>query len=200
MRALHHSGARMGCGSAMTGLFTRNRLIGLGLAAFIAVIDQFVKWYVVGPLNLRVVRNIELLPFFDLTYLENRGISLGLLQATNMEMRWILVGLTALIALVVLVWMMREKVLGDIIGLAMILGGAIGNIQDRYTLGYVIDYADLHIGTFRPFLVFNVADAAITIGVVIILARSLFLSEKEEDPAVETVKNTDGANVPAENQ
>ena len=200
MRALHYGGARMGCGSAMTGLFTRNRLIGLGLAAFIAVIDQFVKWYVVGPLNLRVVRNIELLPFFDLTYLENRGISLGLLQATNMEMRWILVGLTALIALVVLVWMMREKVLGDIIGLAMILGGAIGNIQDRYTLGYVIDYADLHIGTFRPFLVFNVADAAITIGVVIILARSLFLSEKEEDTAVETVKNTDGANVPAENQ
>ena len=200
MRALHHGGARMGCGSAMTSLFTRNRLIGLGLAAFIAVIDQFVKWYGVGPLNLRVVRNIELLPFFDLTYLENRGISLGLLQATNMEMRWILVGLTALIALVVLVWMMREKVLGDIIGLAMILGGAIGNIQDRYTLGYVIDYADLHIGTFRPFLVFNVADAAITIGVVIILARSLFLSEKEEDTAVETVKNTDGANVPAENQ
>ena len=200
MRTLHHGGARMGCGSAMTGLFTRNRLIGLGLAAVIAVIDQFVKWYVVGPLNLRVVRNIELLPFFDLTYLENRGISLGLLQATNMEMRWILVGLTALIALVVLVWMMREKVLGDIIGLAMILGGAIGNIQDRYTLGYVIDYADLHIGTFRPFLVFNVADAAITIGVVIILARSLFLSEKEEDTAVETVKNTDGANVPAEKQ
>ena len=200
MRALHHGGARMGCGGAMTGLFTRNRLIGLGLAAFIAVIDQFVKWYVVGPLNLRVVRNIELLPFFDLTYLENRGISLGLLQATNMEMRWILVGLTALIALVVLVWMMREKVLGDIIGLAMILGGAIGNIQDRYTLGYVIDYADLHIGTFRPFLVFNVADAAITIGVVIILARSLFLGEKEEDTAVKTVKNTDGANVPAENQ
>ena len=200
MRAVHHGGERMGCGGAMTGLFTRNRLIGLGLAAFIAVIDQFVKWYVVGPLNLRVVRNIELLPFFDLTYLENRGISLGLLQATNMEMRWILVGLTALIALVVLVLMMREKVLGDIIGLAMILGGAIGNIQDRYTLGYVIDYADLHIGTFRPFLVFNVADAAITIGVVIILARSLFLGEKEEDTAVKTVKNTDGANVPAENQ
>ena len=200
MRAVHHGGERMGCGRTMTGLFTRNRLIGLGLAAFIAVIDQFVKWYVVGPLNLRVVRNIELLPFFDLTYLENRGISLGLLQATNMEMRWILVGLTALIALVVLVLMMREKVLGDIIGLAMILGGAIGNIQDRYTLGYVIDYADLHIGTFRPFLVFNVADAAITIGVVIILARSLFLGEKEEDTAVKTVKNTDGANVPAENQ
>lgn len=176
----------------MSALFTRNRLIGLGFAAFIAVIDQLVKWYVIGPLNLRFVRNIELLPFFDLTYVENRGISLGMLQATNMEMRWILVGVTALIAIIVLVWMMRERLLGDIMGLAMILGGAIGNIQDRYTLGYVIDYADLHIGTFRPFLVFNIADAAITIGVVIILARSLFLSEKDD--------NSDAEAVPSENK
>ena len=165
----------------MSNLFTRNRLIGLGFAIFIAAVDQLVKWYVVGPLNLRNVRNIDLLPFFDLTYVENRGISLGMLQATNMEMRWLLVGMTALIGLVVLIWMMREKILGDILGLSLILGGAIGNIYDRYVFGYVIDYADLHIGTFRPFLVFNIADAAITIGVVIILARSLFVREKDED-------------------
>ena len=165
----------------MSNLFTRNRLIGLGFAIFIAAVDQLVKWYVVGPLNLRNVRNIELLPFFDLTYVENRGISLGMLQATNMEMRWLLVGMTALIGLVVLVWMMREKILADILGLSLILGGAIGNIYDRYIFGYVIDYADLHIGTFRPFLVFNIADAAITIGVVIILARSLFVREKDDE-------------------
>ena len=156
-------------------------LIGLGFAILIAAVDQLVKWYVVGPLNLRNVRNIDLLPFFDLTYVENRGISLGMLQATNMEMRWLLVGMTALIGLVVLIWMMREKILGDILGLSLILGGAIGNIYDRYVFGYVIDYADLHIGTFRPFLVFNVADAAITIGVVIILARSLFVREKDDE-------------------
>ncbi|QUL37378.1 signal peptidase II [Erythrobacter sp. JK5] len=175
----------------MSEWFTRNRVIGLALAAFIAVIDQVVKWYVIGPLALRSQPNkkIDLLPFFDLTYTENRGISLGMLQATSMEMRWLLVGLTALIALVVLVWMMREKLLGDIIGLGLILGGAIGNIRDRWDLGYVIDYADFHIGTFRPFLVFNIADAAITIGVVIILARSLLLREKDEtdteEPSVE---------------
>ena len=169
----------------MSNLFTRNRLIGLGFAVFIAAMDQLVKWYVVGPLNLRNVRNIELLPFFDLTYVENRGISLGMLQATNMEMRWLLVGMTALIGLVVLIWMMREKILGDILGLSLILGGAIGNIYDRYIFGYVIDYADLHIGTFRPFLIFNIADAAITIGVVIILARSLFVREKDEDTSAE---------------
>jgi len=169
----------------VSNLFTRNRLIGLGFAVFIAAMDQLVKWYVVGPLNLRNVRNIELLPFFDLTYVENRGISLGMLQATNMEMRWLLVGMTALIGLVVLIWMMREKILGDILGLSLILGGAIGNIYDRYIFGYVIDYADLHIGTFRPFLIFNIADAAITIGVVIILARSLFVREKDEDTSAE---------------
>jgi len=155
---------------------------GLVFAAFIAVIDQVVKWYVTGPLDINeYCDRMDLLPFFDLTYTENYGISLGMLQATNMEMRWLLFAITAGIALVVLVWMMREKLLGDILGLALILGGAIGNIRDRFDLGFVIDYADFHIGSFRPFLIFNVADAAITIGVVIILARSLFMSDKDED-------------------
>ena len=65
----------------------------------------------------------------------------------------------------------------------LVLGGAVGNIVDRVRLGYVIDYADLHFGTFRPFLIFNIADAAITIGVLIILARSFFMRDKsaEED-------------------
>lgn len=166
----------------MSSLFTRNRLIGLGFAAFIAAIDQLVKWYVTVPLGLNQIGDkLDLLPFFDFTYTRNYGISLGMLQATNMEMRWLLVGMTGLIALVVLIWMMREKILGDILGLSLILGGAIGNIYDRFIFGYVIDYADLHIGTFRPFLIFNIADAAITIGVIIILARSLFVREEDEE-------------------
>lgn len=170
----------------MSGLFTRNRLIGLAIAAFVAIIDQAVKLYVIGPLRLREVGKIDLLPFFDLTYTENKGISLGMFQANDMETRWLLVLLTGVIALVVLVWMMREKLLGEIIGLSLILGGAIGNIRDRYDLGYVIDYADLHIGTFRPFLIFNIADAAITIGVVIILARSLLVRDKAETETGDT--------------
>ena len=164
----------------MSGLFTRNRLIGLLIAAIVAVIDQVSKWYIVGPLDLRRVGHIDLLPFFDLTYTENRGISLGMFQANSMETRWALVALTAGIAAVVLVWMMREKKLGEIAGLALILGGALGNIRDRYELGYVIDFADLHIGTFRPFMIFNIADAAITIGVLIILARSLLVRDKDD--------------------
>src|SRR3546814_13139702 len=97
---------------------------------FVRALDHFVKWLVLVPLDLRRQASgaIELLPFFDLRYTENRGISLGLLEATSEEMRWILVCMTALIALVVMVWMMRERLLGDIAGLGMILGGALGNI------------------------------------------------------------------------
>ena len=163
----------------MNNLFTRNRVIGLAIAAVIFVVDQAIKWYLLGPLKLRLQPEgkIDLLPFFDLRYTENLGISLGLLQATSQEMRWILVALTALIALVVLVWIFRERLMGEIFGLSLILGGALGNIVDRSTLGYVVDYADFHIGSFRPFLIFNLADAAITIGVVIILARSFFVRD-----------------------
>ena len=121
---------------------------------------------------------IDLLPIFDLRWTENRGVSLGLLTADSMEMRWALVVLTALIAAMVFIWMLREQLLGDIIALAMVLGGALGNIRDRVNHGFVIDYADLHFGEFRPFLIFNLADAAITIGVLIILARS-FLSRDQ---------------------
>ena len=176
----------------MADLFTRNRIIGLVLAALMLAVDQVIKWYVVGPLDLRVVGKIDLLPFFDLTYAENRGVSLGMLEATSIEMRYALVAVTAFIALIVFVWIMRERILADILGLGLILGGALGNIYDRFSIGYVIDYADFHIGTFRPFLIFNFADAVITIGVVIILVRSLFVREKVTEVA-------DADSVPSEN-
>lgn len=177
----------------MSTLFTRNRLIGLALAAMIALVDQIVKTWLIFSLELRLVEKIEVLPFFDLRYVENRGVSLGLLEASNMEMRWLLVAFTSVIAVVVFVWIMRERLLGDILGLALILGGAIGNIRDRFLYGYVIDYADLHFEfgetLIRPFLVFNIADAAITIGVVLILARALFVGEKGHDDATGVLEN-----------
>jgi signal peptidase II len=161
----------------------RNRAIGLALAAAVYALDRYVKWLVGGPLGLSYEGDkLDLLPFFDLTRTHNVGVSLGMFPASSPEMRWGLVGLTGLIALVVFVWLLRERKLGDIAGLALILGGALGNIEDRYRLGYVIDYADFHIGWFRPFLIFNVADAAITIGVLIILARALFMREKPAAP------------------
>ncbi len=162
-------------------VLVRNRLIGFVLAAVIFIADQMVKTWVIYDLGLRQRGDqIELLPFFNLTREHNYGVSFGLFSASSMEARWMLVALTCAIALFVAVWMWREKAMADIAGLALILGGAIGNIRDRATRGFVIDYADLHFGDFRPFMIFNVADAAITIGVVIILARTLLSREKPE--------------------
>lgn len=154
------------------------RLFGVGLAVLVFALDQWVKWLMRGPLDLRNVRTIEILPFFNFHWTENYGVSLGMLTAQSSEMRWLLIALTAAIAAGVFVWMMREKATADILALGLVLGGAAGNIRDRYAFGYVIDYADLHFGDFRPFLIFNIADAAITIGVLIILARSFLSREK----------------------
>lgn len=162
---------------------SKPHIAGLGLAAAIYGIDQWIKWLVAGPLLLREKGVIDLLPFFDLRWAENYGVSLGMLTATSPEMRWILVALTSAIAFTVLIWMLREKHIADILGLALVLGGAAGNIDDRITWGFVVDYADLHFGDFRPFLIFNLADAAISIGVVIILARSFFSGKKSEATA-----------------
>ncbi len=157
---------------------TRPHKLGLALAATVFALDQAIKWLMIGPLALRDVDAIEILPFFDLRWTENYGVSLGLFTADSEAMRWVLVAVTAAIALVVLVWLLRERKLGDVLPLGMVLGGALGNILDRVRFGYVVDYADLHFGSFRPFLIFNIADAAITIGVLLILARSFLLREK----------------------
>ena len=159
---------------------TRRRLVALAIAALVFGVDQWVKDLMISHFALREVGQIELLPFFNLTWTENYGVSLGMLTASSDEARWMLVGLTSVIALVVFVWMLREKARAELLGLALVLGGALGNIRDRATFGYVVDYADFHIGGFRPFLIFNIADAAITIGVLIILARALFSREKRD--------------------
>ncbi len=157
---------------------TRYRRQGMLLALFILIADQLLKYYIAGPLQLKNRGKIDLLPFFDLTWAENRGVSMGMFTADSLEMRWLLVALTALIAACVAVWIWKERARGDIIALSLVLGGALGNIVDRYRLGYVIDYADFHIGSIRPFFIFNLADAAISIGVVILLARAFLMREK----------------------
>ncbi|MES2988430.1 MAG: signal peptidase II [Pseudomonadota bacterium] len=155
------------------------RWIGLLVAACVFLFDQITKWWVTGPLGLNVQDDsLTVLPIFDLRFVKNVGVSLGLMPASTDFMRWALVVLTGAIAAGVAWWMMREKKLPDVVALGMVLGGAIGNILDRARLGYVVDFADLHFGTWRPFLVFNVADAAITIGVLILLYRALFVRDK----------------------
>lgn len=151
-----------------------HRVFGLSFALFVFAADQALKWFIIGPLNLRAVGNIHLLPIFDLTWTENRGVSMGFLTAGSDMERWLLVGFTATIATVVAVWLWRERRMGDTLALGLVLGGALGNITDRVRFGYVVDFLDLHFGEWRPFLVFNLADAAISIGVVILLLRALF--------------------------
>lgn len=165
---------------------TRLRVIGAALAFGLFGLDQLVKWWVTGPLGIDTVGDYrEIVSFFDLRFTQNFGISLGMLTAGNEVERWGLVALTGLIAVVVTVWMMRETKLGEVIPLALILGGALGNIRDRVQVGYVIDYADLHFGEWRPFLIFNLADAAISIGVAIMLARALLVRDKPAQQAGE---------------
>lgn len=157
-----------------------HRVLGVFVAGIILTLDQIAKYIVTVPLQLesRGDDGLPLLPFFALRWVENRGVSMGFLHASTENARWLLVGLTAVIALFVAVWMWREKARQDVAALGLVLGGAIGNIIDRIRLGFVVDYADFHIGEWRPFLVFNLADAAITIGVLILLARALLLGEK----------------------
>jgi signal peptidase II len=164
------------------------RLQGIMLASFIFIADQAVKFIMIGPLALESRRQIHILPFFNLTWAENRGVSMGFLEANSDAQRWMLVGLTALIAAIVAVWMWREKLRGDVLALSLVLGGALGNIVDRIRYGYVVDYADLHFGSFRPFYIFNLADACITIGVLILLARAFLMRERE--PVQETASQS----------
>ena len=157
----------------------RDRVYAVLVALAVLAADQLTKFWVTGPLGINHLGDQHVITsFFQFTYTENIGISLGLLNATNPTGRWMLVALTSAIAAGVAYWISKEENRTDQIALGMVLGGALGNILDRVRHGYVVDFLDLHFGDFRPFLVFNVGDAAISIGVVILLLRA-FLTRKE---------------------
>ena len=157
----------------------RAPLTGLAVAATVFVLDQLAK---LGIARLTALDELaephRITGFFNLRFVANHGVSLGKFQAGSDIERWALVAITGAIAAAVAFWMTREANRADQAALGLILGGALGNIVDRARLGFVIDYADLHFGEWRPFLVFNLADAAITVGVVALLVRALFVREK----------------------
>lgn len=153
------------------------RPLGIATAIGVAVLDQLSKWIITHPMALPERMLVQVTGFFDLRWVENYGVSMGFLVAGSDQERWLLVGMTALIAVAVAIWMWRETARADVIALGFVLGGAIGNIADRTRLGYVADFLDLHIGTWHPFLVFNVADAAITVGVLLLVLRALLVRE-----------------------
>ncbi|MBU6252070.1 MAG: signal peptidase II [Alphaproteobacteria bacterium] len=154
------------------------RRLGYGLAVLLFLADQLTKAIIIGPVALKQLGQIYLLPILNLTWVENYGIALGMLQAGRDVERWLLVVATGAIAVFVANWIRRERSRGDSAALGLVLGGALGNITDRVRFGHVVDFIDVHIGGFRPFLVFNLADAAITIGVVMLLVHALFARDE----------------------
>jgi signal peptidase II len=159
-----------------------SRRFGFSIALVVFVLDQLSKWVVTHPLGINQIGDqLVITSFFNFTYTQNEGISLGMLNATNPVGRWMLVALTSAIAVGVAVWIGREKSRIEQAALGMVLGGALGNILDRVRFGFVVDFADLHFGDFRPFLVFNVGDAAISIAVVILLLRAFLVRKDHQE-------------------
>lgn len=161
-----------------------HRALAFTIAAVLFIADQALKWFVTGPMGLELEGDsFYMLPFFQFTLTFNYGVALSLFEAGTDTARWVLTGILAAITTGVGVWLWREKQRADAYGLALILGGALGNLLDRARLGYVVDFLDLHFGNFRPFLVFNLADAAITIGVLVLLVRAFMDSKSDTKPA-----------------
>ena len=155
--------------NAANGTFVRKGLI---LAFTVLVLDQISKWVVLdlfadGP------RMIEVTPFFNLVLTWNRGISFGMFGDSGAWGPWVLVGLAVVITAFLLRWLAKAETRATALGLALVIGGAIGNVIDRVRFGAVVDFLDVHVmGYHWP--AFNVADSAITIGAAALILESLF--------------------------
>ncbi|MFZ4688322.1 MAG: signal peptidase II [Polymorphobacter sp.] len=146
--------------------------LGYSLAAIVFILDQISKYWITAIVRLPERGFIDVLPFFKLTFVGNIGVSMGLFRANSDTARWLLVAATGAIAAAVAVWIAREKQRYDALALGLVLGGALGNIVDRVRYGYVVDFLHFFWGE-HSFWVFNVADAAISCGVLLLLARAL---------------------------
>jgi signal peptidase II len=151
----------------------KTALIWVWLSVIVVVLDQFTKWIVVGHFGLYEIRPVG--PFLDLTRLHNEGAAFGILANAGGWQRWFFLALAGAIGVAIVVWLRSLPARGQYwlaIGLAMILGGAVGNAWDRFFDGYVVDYLHFHWGdAFFP--AFNVADIAITTGAIMLIIDAL---------------------------
>jgi signal peptidase II len=160
----------------MAGETSRSAVSRLGwiayaIAAAVIVIDQLVKWWIIEGFLLPLRGSVPVVWPLSFSYVQNNGVSFGMMQADADLVRWALTAFSVAVAIALVVWARRpdRALLGT--GLGLIIGGAIGNAIDRARLGYVIDFIDVQRLGFFPW-VFNIADSAITIGVIALLADS----------------------------
>lgn len=158
------------------------RAVYAGIAVTIIVIDQITKWIANSQLTLHEQNPV--MTSFNFTLMYNYGAAFSFLSDAGGWQRWFLTIVAAVISVVLMVWIYRlkphEKWLG--IALSLILGGAIGNVIDRTIFGYVIDFIQWYYDRFY-WPAFNIADAAICVGTVILLITSFFDSSEKHDAA-----------------
>ncbi len=157
---------------------------GLSIALLVTLLDQASKWWIVNDLfrpagitqtPFFTLKTVTLAPFFDLVMAWNRGVSFGMFNGAEGG-RWnaIVFSLFALVVVAALmVWMHRTRSTWTATALGLVAGGAVGNVIDRLRFGAVADFLDFHVGTWH-WPAFNLADSAITIGAILLVAESLF--------------------------
>ena len=158
---------------------TKRYILFLGLAGLIFAIDQFVKYFIRNTLYKKIFGTdlISLGEFkINLHLALNKGISFSLFSNDNQTP---ILGLTALIVLILLIWLKRNQNTISSVGISGIIGGAIGNIFDRINLGGVVDFISVSYDKYY-FPTFNTADTFITIGVVLILCEDIFAKRSKK--------------------
>jgi signal peptidase II len=153
--------------------------VAVAIIVFLVILDQITKDWVTGLLAENAFRPVELTSFFNLVMVWNTGVSFGMFAGDGNSAHWLLVLLPGLVALALAVWMFRSVQSAEIFGLAFVIGGATGNLTDRIYRGAVADFFDFHVAGWH-FWAFNVADAAISIGVAILLYDAFFNASKSD--------------------
>ena len=142
--------------------------MGLVAAVIVAALDQLTKWWILDWV-MDPPRVIAIAPFFNTVLVYNRGTSFGLFEGGG---QWLLLAVAAAIVAILLVWLTRTRRRGLALALGLVIGGALGNAIDRLARGAVVDFLDFHWGELH-WPAFNLADSAITIGVVLMLLDGL---------------------------
>jgi signal peptidase II len=138
------------------------------LSLILVIADQLTKMMVLGSLEL--YESIEITSFFSLTHVHNYGAAFSFLADEDGWQQYFLVSISAIASIAIILWMSKTSTNQPykLIALSLILSGAIGNLIDRAVFGFVIDFINLHYQDFY-WPVFNVADTAITLGVILLL-------------------------------